>query len=481
MEPIDSLVPSPKEETQSPAATEDSSSSLRAARRRQHLSGRTISSLTPEQQQKKRINDREAQRASRARAKAELEALRREIAELKSQKPYLELQRAISEKELVEAENRSIKRRLADVMGTLRSILGDHGIDYAPDALSSKEQLSASRNTNRHTSVSTPTSLPSPANYPDNQWQPSSSKNTPDRDRHAYLHRQEVVARGLDAAAERMGLNFLLDDTQGTKKIAGEMLDSQNFQVTRPGTGNKVVPTINQDTLNLPFEVKAYSAPVKNSAPTCTLDSILLNFIYERKKQAAEGEPSSSVIGPAYPSVASLLNPALSVNSHRLSRILTDIIATFPDFSTIPERVAVLYVMFLFMRWRISPTQENYDRLPEWLTPRSYQLFTTHPLWIDFIPWPKMRDGLVRDYITDHYIFDDFFVPFTTTLSLNWPYAAMDTLISSPGSGEEFMINPVFERHIRDLRNWTLGPVFTESFPKLADTCRIKPEYYRRQ
>ena len=89
---------------------------------------------------------------------------------------------------------------------------------------------------------------------------------------------------------------------------------------------------------------------------------------------------------------------------------------------------------------------------------------------------------------------DDWFVPYTTTLSLNWKYEDCDTLLSIGGSrngngsgngsagdgggggggGEELSINPVFERHLRDLSNWTLGPAFEKAFPKLADTCVIK-------
>ena len=84
-----------------------------------------------------------------------------------------------------------------------------------------------------------------------------------------------------------------------------------------------------------------------------------------------------------------------------------------------------------------------------------------------------MRDTLVRDHA--NYPFDDFFIPFTTTLSLNWPYEPTDTLITSTDS-DEIMINPVFERHLRDLRNWSLGPAFAKALPGLADTARIKPD-----
>ncbi len=220
----------------------------------------------------------------------------------------------------------------------------------------------------------------------------------------------------------------------------------------------------------------AHSAPVRNIAPTCPLDGLLLEFLAERRQQAAEGVPSQKLVGPAYPSVSSLLNPERSVYSHPLSKVFTDILRTFPDLSKLPEQVAVLYVMFLIMRWQISPTVENYNRLPDWVTPRPSQLFTPHPAWIDHLPWPYMRDKMVHTY--QNYPFENFFIPFTTTLSLNWPYEDADTLLSIPES-DEFMINPVFERHLRNLQNWSLGPAFARAFPALVETTKIKADSQR--
>jgi hypothetical protein len=90
-----------------------------------------------------------------------------------------------------------------------------------------------------------------------------------------------------------------------------------------------------------------------------------------------------------------------------------------------------------------------------------------------------MRDRLVRDYNPRDYLFDNFFVPFTATLSLNWPYEPTDTLLSSP-ENDDLMINPVFERHLRRLENWSLGPAFAKTFPGLQDTYRLKSDGDRR-
>lgn len=215
------------------------------------------------------------------------------------------------------------------------------------------------------------------------------------------------------------------------------------------------------------------TAPIKNCQPTCPLDSLLLDFLSERRQRAADGLPAQEVVGPRYPSVSSLLNPANSAYSHPLSKVFTDILATFPDISTLPERVAVLYMMFLVMRWQIEPTQENYDRLPEWMVPLPCQTTIPHAAWLDHVPFPKMRERLILDHNPSLYPFDNFFVPFTTTLSLSWPYEETDTLLQDPDS-DELMINPVFERHLRNLDNWKLGGAFAKAFPNLAGTFNLK-------
>jgi len=301
------------------------------------------------------------------------------------------------------------------------------------------------------------------------------------------------LAHGLTMGPERLGLDFLLDGNQRVNKISNCMNGapiSPNYyhhpqmrhenglamHDQRSSRGN-ITPQMDYLMNAAGHELAAHAAPIQNSAPTCPLDSILLDFLHERQQQAADGVATPKLVGPAYPSVSSLLNPA--VESHPLSKVFTDILGTFPDLSTLPEKVAVLYIMFLIMRWQISPTQENYDRLPDWVTPRPSQLFTPHPAWIDHLPWPRMRDKLVRDYNPDEYLFDNFFIPFTTTLSLNWPYEPTDTLLTSPDTGE-LMINPVFERHLRRLENWSLGPAFAHTFPGLADTYGLKTEGDRR-
>jgi hypothetical protein len=306
------------------------------------------------------------------------------------------------------------------------------------------------------------------------------------------------LRHGLDLGPERLGLDFLLESNQRVNKIrsgSSGAQDSPRFHHVPMKHDWTAISTSDQglrgrtSAWTSPSRIEgtpgespgsrdtaaSFSVPIKNCPPTCPLDSLLLDFLSERRQRAAEGLPAHEVVGPRYPSVSSLLNPANSAYSHPLSKVFTDILATFPDISTLPERVAVLYVMFLLMRWQISPTQENYDRLPEWMVPLSCQLVSPHPAWIDHLPFPRMREKLIRLYNPAEYLFDNFFIPFTTTLRVSWPYEGTDTLLQNPDT-EELLINPVFERHLRNLDNWKLGDAFAKAFPTLADTCNLATE-----
>ncbi|KAB5582684.1 BZIP transcription factor [Coniochaeta sp. 2T2.1] len=533
---------------------EDGRAKKRRPQGKNGVASRGVANLTPEQLEKKRANDREAQRAIRERTKTQIESLQREIEALKSQQPQLELQAALQAKQEVEAELLDIKRRLASVMSMIQPIVA--GPDPFPHPYNLRMQRpapSSIHNASTPSSVSAPSPAPIAPPGPPGHWMQQNNDMAPTGGTNpsppaAVMQSQQVqgypqaklltqqrheLIHGFDFGAERLGLDFLLDHPdQQVARIQNGVngaQDSPQFnhvpmkhdwatgvmqqaaQQSHPSRGgqapnnNTTLPS--SSSYSPPDTTYAgFSAPVKNCPPTCPLDSLLLDFLHERHQRAAEGLSAQEIIGPRYPSVSSLLNPSVSRYSHPLSKVFTDILQTFPDLSALPERVAVLYIMFLIMRWQISPTRENYDRLPDWATPRPSQLFTPHPAWMDHLPFPRMREKLVRDYYGpqptnsttggggggtsssphsgsggidpsggDNFPFENFFIPYTTTLCLNWPYEAIDVLLQSPDT-EELMVNPVFERHLRRLENWTLGDAFAKAFPGLVDTFNYKSE-----
>jgi len=88
--------------------------------------------------------------------------------------------------------------------------------------------------------------------------------------------------------------------------------------------------------------MQAYAVPVRNVRATCPLDGLLLDFLADRRQQAEKGVSTAELIGPAYPSMVTLIDPQRGLASHPLSKVFTDMLSKFPDISTLPEQVAVL-------------------------------------------------------------------------------------------------------------------------------------------
>ncbi|KAI1471525.1 uncharacterized protein F4812DRAFT_181860 [Daldinia caldariorum] len=475
----------------------------RTKKRRTGPSPRGVANLTPEQLAKKRANDREAQRAIRERTKNQIETLERRIRELTSQKPYQELQAAIRAKEAVEAENAEIKSRLASVLSLIQPILSNQQVEgaYASpiSPIPSSQTAQCSPSISHSCNDSTPISAASPSvadssSQTQSQLHPSpySTQVMLNQQRHDLFHNLDL------GAGEQLKLDFLLDPSHRVNRMPTGINEPQGTAEyqhlhTNHGWNFGLLPRDHSAVNSGPHRQQQHrieyaprnvfqpvetswignSAPIKNGPPTCPLDSLLLEFLQERRQRAAEGVPTRDIVGPKYPSVSSLLNPANSVFSHPLSKVFTDILAAFPGISGLPERIAVLYYMFLVMRWQVSPTQENYNLLPHFALPTPAQLHIAHPAWIDHLPFPHMREKLAKEYNPTDFLFDNFFIPFTTTISLNWPYEPTDTLLQSP-DGNELLINPVYERHLRRFENWTLGEAFDKAFPLLRGTYNLK-------
>lgn len=177
---------------------------------------------------------------------------------------------------------------------------------------------------------------------------------------------------------ERLGVEFLLDGSQRHLQLQNGIATTQASSPPQGQAGSGAP--------NKPH-AEAWETLPRFLPPTCPLDTLLGDFFFDRHRQAAEGVDSSTLVGPKYPNFDPLVEPGREHHSHELSKLFTDILRTFPDISRLPEQVAVVYVMFLVMRWMVAPTQENYELMPEWVQPRPSQLFTPYPHWCTYLPW----------------------------------------------------------------------------------------------
>lgn len=65
----------------------------------------------------------------------------------------------------------------------------------------------------------------------------------------------------------------------------------------------------------------------------------------------------------------------------------------------------------------------------------------------------------------EKYPFSVFSELYSRHVSVNWPFDSMDTIIRT--DDQDVILNPIFEKHIQRLSNWTVTPEFEEYFPEM--------------
>ncbi|KAF2120375.1 hypothetical protein BDV96DRAFT_642202 [Lophiotrema nucula] len=179
-----------------------------------------------------------------------------------------------------------------------------------------------------------------------------------------------------------------------------------------------------------------------------------MNLINNRRQLEHVGGNVQEIQRRAFPSVQSLLNPTYeAVRSPVMSTIVNNIIHVM-TVPTLPEHIAILYVMSTVIRWQISPTKANYDSMPHWLRPTPSQLIHPHSIWLDIFTWPKARERMCREakYQNQHHVLSRIC---NESISINWPHQPSDMIMKINVS--DTILNSIFEGHIRNLKNWTVG------------------------
>ncbi|KIW03533.1 uncharacterized protein PV09_05294 [Verruconis gallopava] len=228
---------------------------------------------------------------------------------------------------------------------------------------------------------------------------------------------------------------------------------AQGLPLPAWSAGSPSVASIPVHSLPDPPVWQALPKHTPPTSPTCALDIVMTNLIQNRRAYEASGGNDQEFRKRAFPSIQSLLNPTYdAVKAPVTSTIVNNIIHVM-TVPTLPEQIAILYVMSSVVRWQISPTEANYDKMPEWLRPTPSQLFTPHPPWIDMFIWPKARERLCRQekYHSKHGLMSKLC---NESLSINWPHQPSDMILQV---GDDTILNPIFERHIKKIENWTVS------------------------
>ncbi|KAJ5668464.1 uncharacterized protein N7477_007034 [Penicillium maclennaniae] len=254
-------------------------------------------------------------------------------------------------------------------------------------------------------------------------------------------------------------LTFLTEADQNPHKVSQESQDQISAPLT--AVAPKLSSEITKQQADCPSSIE--SVLVKHTTATCPLDQILLDFIGFRRAMAAQAADVEAVTGPAQPFVQAFVQRDNMIGLHPTCRVLTDVLLKF-EHVNLPEKIAFMFVMFRTMRWwQISPTEENYKRMPQWLRPTTIQITVPHAPWIDNIPWPQIRDLLIQH--PDKYTYSSFADLYSPHVVVNWPFNPMGAVCETKHG---LVIHPNFEKHIRNLDNWTVSSRFKERLPEVT-------------
>lgn len=252
------------------------------------------------------------------------------------------------------------------------------------------------------------------------------------------------------------------------------MMSGNSMMSGSVGMGNAKMPmqadAVTYDLPNREVEqpsLQSWEIPLRFVAPTGPVDSIFVSLLQRRRQIALEGTSGIALIGPASPSLKALVNPEQSNNVHPVASVISNLLQR-TSLRSLPEKIAAMLIIYSLVQWQISPTEETYNNIPEWFTPRASQQFTAHPFWATMIAFPKLKDIVIGNQ--SRYATDEFQHTYTASLNLNWPYRELDALTFE---GDEVRASDAFIQHVRNLGNWSLDEPFQRAYPELRDACKF--------
>lgn len=172
-----------------------------------------------------------------------------------------------------------------------------------------------------------------------------------------------------------------------------------------------------------------------------------------------------------FPSISSLLNPNLGDDGTRpLTFALATHVVRNSTVKSITTRIALMYLLSHLLRWLVCRNRQSYEKLPDFLKPTHLQRTVPHPAWVDAITWPAARDNIIRTEAWKKITFDEFRRVTGACMSVNWPYTDSGAF-SDLGDGQNLVLSPLFEDHIRRASNWTLSKSTAARFPFMKEFC----------
>ncbi|KAM0550798.1 hypothetical protein ACHAPJ_008661 [Fusarium lateritium] len=487
------------------------SSSAEPAKGSKRKGTRSVSTLTPSQLARKRANDREAQRAIRARTKEHIDRLERELEDLKSKQSrdqtvqeLLRRNQALEEELMRLKENMGVSMtsspystpvyddNLSTGSGAIPSPRGSPfpSGDYSPLPDYGQQYVPLSNNCESWASTVScpvPSNVSSPSSSADDYsagYIPTSvptsllpSNNTSSSSISAVGHgHKDVIKMEYDdvdshVSRRRIPPQQPFASARIPPYLHGATSAARLEHVSRLLPSGPVLGPLKDQ----PQPGSSWPVPVLTLSPACRFDELLVGFLQDCRRMTT-AESLAHTLGPPQIDVRSVFrghdsHAQLACSPHPITDLIRSLIDT-AGMTRLTERIAIFAPLQTTICWLAQPTPERRARLCDDYVPRERQLTTPHPQWLDLLLWGSLREAAIERQ--DLYATDEFQRVYFDALRLvNWPYQPLDGLVTDPQTGHVGLTDALMA-HAMNGANWRLSNAFAQRYPELCSLVALE-------
>ena len=444
---------------------------------------RSVTHLSKAQLERKRANDREAQRNIRQRTKEHIESLEAKVKELEQGCRASSMERILKRNRELEEEIAKLRAQLQAPQASPAAMEKEHlipqkgAVDWMPGSTPSQWPAShiSTLNTNAELQASSTSFIQAQSVYS----YPATSPSVAYDETSPQLYTPNLTPIEDDAMA------FGSQPSQGLSKqspawspfhpaFAQPARFSGNLQQSGFDELMNHQASYNSTSWQSQPSIYAWQISTKLKAPVTYVDQLMLSVINSQRHLAITADlTGEDLVGASFPSVNVLFNQPGPVNKKPSS--MTEMMERYAElitsrgFTLIPERLASFMCMYRFVQWQINPAHETYQALHEWQAPRPSQLSIPHPAWMDLPPWGSFRSKIIENQ--GKYDTVEFQNDYATNLRVNFPLDPMKAFVFENG---KIMVSEVMHKHLSDINNMSMKKAFAVKYPEFNDVCRFE-------
>ncbi|KAH6649044.1 hypothetical protein BKA67DRAFT_576630 [Truncatella angustata] len=169
--------------------------------------------------------------------------------------------------------------------------------------------------------------------------------------------------------------------------------------------------------------------------------------------------PNVAMLLPVKPKVLDML---FGGSRNELANLIVSALAPYPVLP--PEKFAIGWLMYLYFRWYIAPSQQAYLAIPKHMRPTPCQLFLEHPVYIIALLWPSLRDRLVLHW--RKYNLENVFGLLSCTIRVRASFNG--NFVTRENDGEP-QVDETFYRRFMQEDGWGVLDRFWTEYPELVE------------